>query len=90
MTNYPRKPNSGKQAGRKNLPGWLRHAVDESEEEGFECGAGVFFACEAYYAARRGVDLPVAQPAPDDELTDEQVAAATERFRNRLRRMRRT
>lgn len=66
----------------------LTEAVDESEEEGFECGAGVFFACEAYFAARRGVDLPVAQPVPDDELTDEQVAAATERFRERLRRMR--
>jgi hypothetical protein len=29
VTNYPRKPQSGKQAGRYRLPAWLRGSVDE-------------------------------------------------------------
>jgi ElaB/YqjD/DUF883 family membrane-anchored ribosome-binding protein len=66
----------------------LTEAVDESEEEGFECGAGVFFACEAYFAARRLVDMPAALASTPSDLSDEQVARATERFRERLRRMR--
>ena len=66
MTNYPRKPNSGKQAGRKNLPGWLRHAVDDILRAEYAIGMG-----DPSLAVPRGTDVPdsvaalVADAAPE-------------------------
>jgi|SanBayMetagenome_1026888.scaffolds.fasta_scaffold21827_2 hypothetical protein len=66
MTNYPRKPNSGKQAGRKNLPGWLRHAVDDILRAEYAIGMG-----DPSLAVPRGADVPdsvinlVADAAPE-------------------------
>lgn len=66
MTNYPRKPNSGKQAGRKNLPSWLRHAVDDLLRAEYAIGMG-----DPSLAVPRGADVPesvaalVAEAAPE-------------------------
>ena len=64
-TNYPRKPH-GKQAGRKNLPGWLRHAVDDLLRAEYAIGMG-----DPTLAVPRGTDVPesvaalVAEAAPE-------------------------
>jgi len=64
-TNYPRKPH-GKQAGRKNLPGWLRHAVDDILRAEYAIGMG-----DPSLAVARGTDVPesvaalVAEAAPE-------------------------
>ena len=72
VTNYPRKPQSGKQAGRYRLPHWLRDGVDDLLRVHLAVGVG-------------RVELSVAPGEDVDDRVAGLVAEASGELRARCR-----
>ena len=72
VTNYPRKPQSGKQAGRYRLPHWLRDGVDDLLRVHLAVGVG-------------RVELSVAPGVDVDDRVAGLVAEASGELRARCR-----